>query len=357
MRFLLKTLSRYALLCYIIGRNHRGTEDGKMYYESYEPPKKRKRKRRSRNGCLGAIGRLFVKIIALALALILLAGGALYILPTALFMVEPDAELSLTDGLPASPFNVLLLGVNTLNDGAQRSDTMMIASIDGDILRLTSIQRDTWVDIAGHGRNKINAAYTFGGPELAMRTVNETFDMNIMRYVVVDFTVLVKLVDALGGIEMDITEAEMNHINRNVWKSRRIFAPLGYTATELTKFGDDVRLNGLRALGYARIRKLDSDFVRTSRQRNVIDAMLSRLKGQIWNPVVVTRFITAGLGGVETNLNPVELLSLGEKALFSGSMEQLRLPVDGSFSDNGSSLRITDKTTNVRIFREFVYGG
>lgn len=329
-----------------------------MYYEAYvsREKKKKKRRRRQRGGCMGVIGRFFGKLIALALVIALLAAGLLYLLPTALFMVEPNAELSLTDGLPSSPFNVLVLGVDVLNSGTQRSDTMMIASIDGKTLRLTSIQRDMIAEIDGHGKNKINAAYAFGGPELAMRTVNEALDLNIMRYVVVDFTVLVKLVDALGGIEMDITEAEMEHINLNVWKSREVFAPLGYTAEQLTEYGENVHLNGLRALAYARIRKLDSDFMRTSRQRATVKAMLKKLRSQLWNPVVLTRFISAGLSGVETNLSPIELISLGEKALFSTEIEQLRLPVDGSFSDNGSSLTVTDRAANVAKFREFVYG-
>lgn len=331
----------------------------RMYYEEYEPRAERKRRRRRRRhgGCMGAIARFFTKLIVFVIVLALLTAGILYMLPTALFMIEPEAELSLTDGLPSTPFNVLLLGVDVLNDGAQRSDTMMIASIDGKKLRLTSIQRDMMADIPGHGRNRINAAYAFGGPELAMRTVNEALDLNVMRYVVVDFTVLVKLVDALGGVEMNISEAEMNHINQNVWKSRRVFAPLGYTAEELTEYGENIKLNGLRALGYARIRKLDSDFMRTSRQRAVIKAMLKKLKSQLWNPAVVAEFVATGLRGVETNLSPIELISLGEKALFSAETDQLRLPVDGSFDDNGSSLTVTDRLANIARFRNFVYGG
>lgn len=326
-----------------------------MYYETYVP-QRRKKKRRRRRSCLGMLGRFFFKLLAVLLLLAVVAAGGLYLMPTALFMVEPDVELSLTDGLPSSPFNVLVLGVDTLSDGGQRSDTMIVASIGGESLRLTSIQRDMLVDIAGHGKNKINAAYAFGGPELAMRTVNEALDLNLMRYVVVDFKVLVELVDALGGIEMDITEAEMEHINKNVWSSRRVFAPLGYTATELTEYGENIRLNGLRALGYARIRKLDSDFMRTSRQRAVIDAMLKRLKAQLMNPMVMADFISAGLNGVQTNLSPVEMVSLGEKALFCGAVEQLRLPVNGSFEDDGSSLTVTDRARNVESFRNFVYG-
>lgn len=328
-----------------------------MYYEKYDEKKKKKKSpHRRRGGCLGAVARLLAKLIVLALVVAIAAAGALYVLPTALFMVEPEAELSLTDGLPSKPFNVLVLGVDVLDEGSQRSDTMMIASIGDGPLRLTSIQRDMEVEIAGHGTNKINAAYAFGGPELAMRTVNEALDLNVMRYVVVDFTVLVQMVDALGGIDMDITEAEMNHINLNVWKSRKVFAPLGYTAELLEECGENVHLNGLRALAYARIRKLDSDFVRTSRQRAVVNAMLDRLRAQLWNPVVLERFLRAGLGGIETNLSPVELLSLGEKALFSGDIQQLRLPVDGSFDDNGSSLKVTDRSANVQAFYDFAYG-
>ena len=325
-----------------------------MYYEAYHPKKLKKSRRR--NGCLDAIAKQLGKLLAIVLVIALLLAGVLYVLPTALFMVEPDADLSLTDGLPSSPFNVLLLGVDALSSGSQRSDTMIIASIDGEKLRLTSIQRDMVVSIEGHGKTKINAAYAYGGPELAMRAVNEAFDMNIMRYVVVDFAVLVKMVDALGGIDMDITESEMEHINRNVWLSRKVFEPLGYSAKVLEEYGENVHLNGLRALAYARIRKLDSDFVRTSRQRAVIEAMLGKLKSRLWNPVTVVRFLSAGLGGVETNLSPVELLSLGEKALFSGGMEQLRLPLDGTFKDNGSTLTVTDSSRNIKALRAFIYG-
>ncbi len=280
-----------------------------MYYEPYRGKKKRKK---SRRGCLSAIGRFLLKVLAVLIVLALLAAGFLYVLPTSLFMVEPDADLSLTDGLPSSPFNVLILGVDVESSGSQRSDTMIVASIGSGSLKLTSIQRDTVVDLGEYGEQKINAAYAYGGPELAVRAVNELLELNIMRYVVVDFTVLVEMVDALGGVDIDITEAEMEHINKNVLLSRKVFEPLGYTETELTEYGEDTHLDGLQALAYARIRKLDSDFVRTSRQRIVIEAMLESLRSQLWNPVVLVRFIKAGLEGIETNLSTLQILSLGE---------------------------------------------
>ena len=328
-----------------------------MYYEEpYEKKKRRRVRRRRRGGCLGALLRLLLKLVAMVAALAVLAGIGLYFLPEGVFMVERGGGLSLTGGLPESPFNVLLLGVDTLNDGAQRSDTMMIASVSRKGLKLTSLQRDVVANIEGHGRAKLNAAFAYGGPELAMRTVNETFGMNIMRYAVVDFTAVVKLVDALGGIEVDISEDEMRHINKNLYLSRTVFLPLGYTAQPMTAYGEDTHLNGLEALAYARIRKLDSDFMRTSRQRTVISAMLERIGENLYNPVMLYNFVRTAFGCVDTNLSAVELVSLGEKALLSGHVEQLRLPVNGTFDDNGSTLTMTDRQANVDKLYQFLYG-
>ena len=188
-----------------------------------------------------------------------------------------------------------------------------------------------------------------------MRTVNQAFGMNIMHYVVVDFTALVDMVDALGGIELDISEAEREQININVVDSAKVFYRLGYQASELLNSGEDTHLDGLQALGYARIRSLDSDFVRTSRQRAVVGAMLKKLRASLWNPVVVGRFAAEVLEGVRTNLNLAQLIALGEKALFAGEIEQLRMPVDGAFADDGSKLTITDAEANVRALRAFIY--
>lgn len=319
-----------------------------MYYEPYEKKRGRKRRRR-RGGCLGRLIGLLLKLLALALAVC----AGLYFLPTSLMMVEKSEGLSPTDGLPGSPYNLLVLGVDTLSEGAQRSDTMMIASVSGGGVKLTSLQRDLMVSIPGYGQAKLNAAFAYGGPELTLRVVNETFGMNLVRYVVVDFTALVKMVDALGGVEVDVTEAEREQINKNVRYSGRVFAPLGYTYEELTVCGGNTHLSGLQALGYARIRKIDSDFVRTSRQRTVISAMLDALKARPWRLV---SFARAALQGIDTNLSAVELVSLGEKAIVGGVDGALRLPVDGSFTDDGSRLTMTDAQRNIDALYEFLYG-
>ena len=317
----------------------------------YEPYKRRKRGARRRYGCLAAL----LKLLVMLALLIALALGALYILPVGTFIIEPDVDLGLSTDLPSNRINILLLGVDKEHDGMQRSDTMIIASVGGGSVKLTSLLRDTLVEIPGHGEGRINTAYTLGGPELAVRTVNKNFGLNIMHYIVVDFASVVQFADAIGGVEIDITAAEMEQINVNVKDSARIFKPLGYTCDELKVYGEDTHLNGLQALGYARIRKIDSDFVRASRQRTLMEAMMKKIKGNIWNPVMLGRLGYTAFGAVETNLNPAQIISIALKAVASGEIRSLRLPVNGSYEDTQSVIKVKDFEMNKHAFRSFVY--
>ncbi|MBQ2641189.1 MAG: LCP family protein, partial [Lachnospiraceae bacterium] len=122
-------------------------------------------------------------------------------------------NLALTDGLPLNRLNILLLGTDDLRDGAQRSDAILIATLGYGCFRLTSVMRDTVVDIPGHGKSKLNAAFAYGGAELAMRTINQNFGLNIMHYAHVDFVALVKVIDAIGGVDLPLTDAERQRLN------------------------------------------------------------------------------------------------------------------------------------------------
>ena len=322
-------------------------------YRKRKPPRRRERRRRGFGAWL--LG-LLLRLIALALALALLAAGILYALPVSLFAVEPEGvELSLTDGLPASRANILLLGLDMTRENSQRSDTVIVASVGYDQLRLTSILRDTLVDIPGHGSGKLNAAYAHGGPQLVMRTLNENFRLNIMHYVAVDFTALVALVDALGGVELSVTEEEMTRVNQNIEAARAQLEAHGYSAATLAQCGERTHLNGVQALYYARLRKLDSDFTRASRQRALLEAMLEKLRKNLWNPALLARLVRAIQSGVDTNMSPLQLISLGEKVLVSGAPGQLRLPADGTYTDDGANLIVDDLQKNIDAFRMFAY--
>ena len=328
-----------------------------MYYETYRKKTTRSRRggRRSFGGWL-AQGLLKLAVLVLVLAI---AGAALlYALPPALFMVEPPGnDLALTDGLPGRCINVLLLGADLLRDSVQRSDSITIASIGYGRVCLTSVLRDTTVDIPGHGSRKVNAAFAYGGPELMMKTLNLNFGLNIMHYAQVDFVSIVELIDAIGGVTLDITDAERARLNSTLRGMGKIFRPLGYTAHEVTQYGENVHLDGLQALAYARIRKIDSDFRRAGRQRKLLNAMLKQLRSQLWNPAVWVRVGKVALSAVKTNMSVLQLVSLGEKALLAGTTEQLRLRVDGSFTDDGSRLSVHDRNANRDAFYRFVYEG
>ena len=318
----------------------------------YEPYKRRRRSGRLRK-------KLALSLLALlltAILLLLLGGLALYALPAGLFAIEPQADLGLSADLPARPICVLLLGVDAESGGARRSDSMIIAAIGGDEVRLASLLRDTVVDIPGVGEGRLNSAFAYGGPELALRTVNQNFGLSIMHYIVADYVTLVRLVDALGGIDVEIAPEEVEHVNINVKSTAKLFRPLGYTYSELMTSGENTHLNGLQALGYARIRKLDSDFMRASRQRVVLGAMWKKLRANIWNPALLARLAATALDALETDLNAAQLLSLGLKAAASGGVEVLRVPVNGSFEDTGTVIRLSDPVLNRQALREFIYG-
>ena len=334
-----------------------------MYYEPYKKRRggARREERERRGGCLPRALWFFVKLLFKLAVLALLLAVVAYALPPGLFNVEPKADLSLASGLPDSHVNILVLGVDADRGAGQRSDTMMIASVGYGSLKLTSILRDTMADIDGHGRGKINGAYAYGGAELAMRTVNETFQMNITKYVVVDYLTIARLVDAVGGVDIVISEAEMEQINANNARyagSQDIAELLGYMPAPVREYSEDgatpVHLDGLQALGYARIRKLDSDFMRTSRQRRVVQAALTALRGRLYDPRVYVWLADVLFNTMETNMGAVEIVSLGMKALVGGEIEQMRLPADGTYDDNGSSIFI-DEAANAQALREFIY--
>ena len=331
-----------------------------MYYE--EPYRKsnrknRTRKRPRRRSFGGWLLSRCLRLIALALVLAMLTVALLYVFPVSFFAVEPrDCDLSLTGGLPQDRVNILLLGLDQLHENTRRSDSVIIATIGKGELKLTSVLRDTVMAIPGHGQDKLNAAYAYGGPELVIHTLNENLKLNMIHYVSVDYAGLIRMVDALGGVRLEITEDEMKRINDSINQDRQRYQALGYTAPDLSRYGPDTLLNGLQALTYARIRKLDSDFMRTKRQRNLLDALLKRLRASLINPVRLFRLGSAILDSVETDLSPLQLISLGEKALAAGAPLQLRLPVDGSYDDNGSSLTLTDPQRNIGELQMFLYG-
>ncbi len=251
--------------------------------------------------------------------------------------------------------NILLLGVDArAGETASRSDTMMLVSLDRahNTIKMTSFLRDSYVEIPGHGWNKLNAASTKGGVDLVLNTIEFNYKIKIDNYMLVDFAAFEELIDAIGGVVVEVTEKEANYLNRT-WQQWSL------TGNELTfESGEAVELNGEEALMFCRIRKLDSDFYRTERQRRVISSVKDTVMS---NPLSVFKIANKVLPLVETDLKTGATLSLGMGAIteyLKYDMAQQSIPADGTWHSErkscGDSL-VFNIDQNAEILKDFIY--
>lgn len=206
--------------------------------------------------------------------------------------------------------NIALFGVDSREEElgkGTRSDTIIIASINQDTqeIKLISVFRDTYLNLSNDTYNKCNAAYAKGGPEQAISMLNANMDLDITDYVTVGFGGLIDAIDALGGIEMEVTEAEISHLNNY---QLCMAEEMGVDYIPVEKSGKQL-LNGMQATAYCRIRYTKGDdFRRAERQRDVLTAMMNKAKGA--SVSALTDVVNAVLPQVETSLNVNEILSV-----------------------------------------------
>ncbi|MBQ4093389.1 MAG: LCP family protein [Firmicutes bacterium] len=272
---------------------------------------------------------LRVILIILLVLLVLVVGGvvgAAYYLFGGLeseTLAVDDSGLSLNMELVDSGVtNIALFGVDTgVEDQAAgtRSDSIIILSLDSNdgSIQMTSILRDSKVAIEGYGETNINQAYNLGGPTLAIITLNQNFKLDIQDYVTVDFSQLANLVDAVGGVTLNLTNEEVRQINQLYEQY------LESDASRLSGSGE-MHVDGTQALAYARIRSIDSDTQRASRQQIVLDAMLHQL--QVMPKSDYPTFIREFLGLVETSLSYDDILGLTSFAMGDLSIEHNTIP-------------------------------
>ena len=282
-------------------------------------------------------------------------------------------QLSLTDGellQDSKVLNIMLFGEDN-SKGADhgRSDTMIMLSIDNrhKKLKLTSFQRDTYVYIPNYGYNKLNASYTYGGATLAIQTIEANFGIKIDRYAVVDFNSFIDIIDTLGGIDMELTQDEIDYINYQMYKNEQTDNP-----TLITDAPGVVHLTGQQALWYSRNRGLSigedgntigidgDDWDRTSRQRKLLETVFSDMKSADLGQIIS---IVGAVGPlITTNLKKDEITALVSHSLTYLKYEvvQYNIPADGFWRYNddtpaGSVIEITDLEGQRIDFAKFVY--
>lgn len=206
--------------------------------------------------------------------------------------------------------NIAIFGVDSREDDygkGNRSDCMIIASINNETkeVRLISVYRDTYVNIQGHGLDKITHAYSYGEAPLAINTLNTNLDLNISEFVTVNFDSVSDAVDELGGVTINIENEEIKYINDYIDATAQITHK---TAKHVTSAGRQT-LDGVQAVAYSRIRyTAGGDYKRTERMRNVIEAMANKLKSK--NIMEINNFMDEILPKVYTNISQKTVMSM-----------------------------------------------
>lgn len=260
------------------------------------------------------------------------------------FRVTVSADdLSVSEGLDPDWMNILLLGTDSwgaLNQG--RSDALLVLSVHqtSGKLKLTSLIRDMLVPIPGASpEDKLTHANAYGGPLLAVKTVNELLKLNISHYCSANFDGFIQAVDTLGGVELMLSEGEARQVR-------------------VDPSAQALRLNGTQALDYVRIRKLDNNFGRNERQRKFMAAMLAQARGQ--DTSLLMDAFTQALQATSTNLSAADVLRLLQLVLGSKEdMATLSLPAEGQYgygtAKNGTSGVTFNQEKLQTAFHDFLY--
>lgn len=271
-------------------------------------------------------------------------------------MLENAEELVSDDNV----LNILLIGCDARSKtGRGRSDSMILLSINKNTKKviMTSFLRDTWVNIPGVGNQRLNAAYFFGGPKLLIKTMESNFHIRIDKYVRVNFYSFIDTVDAIDGVDIDVTEEELEYLNDYVKHENKL---LGNNENDnLVKKTGKQTLNGIQALAYARIRYVGTDFARTQRQRTVMNEIFRKAKKL--SLTEMNDFLEKVLPNVTTNLEKGQIFSLILNASDYLSYERTdqSIPNLGSFKnmviDGMMVLGIDFEKYNAEL-KESIYG-
>ncbi len=328
------------------------------------PPKKKKKRKRKKPLFLRIITRLLLILFILFLIVFGVYSCTSLSLIKKLEYVESGERNRTRNAISRSYVtNVLLIGSDSRGGESGRSDTMMLVSINKrtNEITLTSFMRDCYVEIPEYGWDKLNASYSYGGADLVMDTIEANFGIKIDNYAAVDFVSFANIVDAVGGIEIDVSQAEIREINTIL--QAEVNELMGDDAMDdLLDVEDDgkIKLNGKQALSYARIRYVgNADFERTERQRKVIELIFNKVKGI--GASVISQVSDEVLPNVTTNMTTGELylLSLRVPFLFGYDIQKLQVPAEDSFhgdsTPSGDALIIDDVDANYNMLKEEIF--
>lgn len=257
--------------------------------------------------------------------------------------------------------NILLIGKDNTNSNlTSRSDCMIILTINtvDKALKLTSLARDTLVDIPGVGEEKLNHAYAYGKEELLLETINKNFKLDIKDYVVVDFRSFIEIVDIIGGVDVEINEKELKDLNNVIKVCYSLDSSNGGNIQYIDNVGSN-KLNGYQTLAYARIRKMDTIYRRDERQRKILANIATKL-----SDISVTeypRVISSIINHINANISIDKIFKLAfiSQNLANYKINQLEFPIskyreEGRIGKNNTYVVKWDKEINLKELHDFI---
>ena len=313
----------------------------------------------------------FKKIVLILIGIILLIGlsgfgyvysklNKMYVKDEVVKDIENTEEATIVDGIT----NILLVGTDgEYIEKGNRSDGIMLITIDSKNkdIKLSSIARDTYVDIPGYSKEKLTHAYAYEGIDLLKEVFKENFDLDIDKYIAVNFVSFMDIMDELGGVEVNVEEKDIKEINKYIDACYGYYKNKDEKEKEYIKEAGVQRLNGYQALAFSRIRYTDSAFARDNRHREVAQSVYKEFAQK--GVDTYKRCADIVLNNTKTNISPMEMMNLAYTVLKINDkdIEQFQFPLEEYrkghiISKQKGWVLEWDKEPNLEAWHKFIFG-
>ena len=313
----------------------------------------------------------FKKIVLILIGIILLIGlsgfgyvysklNKMYVKDEVVKDIENTEEATIVDGIT----NILLVGTDgEYVEKGNRSDSVMLVTIDSKNkdIKLSSIARDTYVDIPGYSKEKLTHAYAYEGIDLLKEVFKENFDLDIDKYIAVNFVSFMDIMDELGGVEVNVEEKDIKEINKYIDDCYGYYKNKDEKEKEYIKEAGVQRLNGYQALAFSRIRYTDSAFARDNRHREVAQSVYKEFAQK--GVDTYKRCADIVLNNTKTNISPMEMMNLAYTVLKINDkdIEQFQFPLEEHrkghiISKQKGWVLEWDKEPNLEAWHKFIFG-
>ena len=313
----------------------------------------------------------FKKIVLILIGIILLIGlsgfgyvysklNKMYVKDEVVKDIENTEEATIVDGIT----NILLVGTDgEYVEKGNRSDSVMLVTIDSKNkdIKISSIARDTYVDIPGYSTEKLTHAYAYEGIDLLKEVFKENFDLDIDKYIAVNFVSFMDIMDELGGVEVNVEEKDIKEINKYIDACYGYYKNKDEKEKEYIKEAGVQRLNGYQALAFSRIRYTDSAFARDNRHREVAQSVYKEFAQK--GVDTYKRCADIVLNNTKTNISPMEMMNLAYTVLKINDkdIEQFQFPLEEHrkghiISKQKGWVLEWDKEPNLEAWHKFIFG-